>query len=613
MSATITGLGSGFDIESWVSQLVAAKTSSTLSPLQTKLQTLQNKSTAVSSLKTKFSALQSSLQAFTNIIYDSSSDMWTNTTINSSNSAYATATSTGNVAASNIDLEIEQVATATTAKSAHSLGTVSKDNVESAKFTNLANGQAKAGTFSMFLDGKEYAIEIKENDSLKDVMNKINDASGGKIQAQVDDNGIFSIKAYKEEVQDDGSKKFVEDKNANLSLGSSGDTSNLVSALKLHSKIGTYGHSSLYPTSVVNTGIAMVNGSSGLNGVQFFDENGNAVTSGKITINGIDFSVDTGTTLNGLIAKINGNSDVNVRATYDSLTNKLILTSTQTGQSNISLSEEGTNLLNVLGLTTGSGEDEVLAAGSQTLGQNAIVHINGNRVVSTSNTITGESSGISNLSITVKKPTAAYSENKDDDKNVTLDIKQDFTAVKEALKTFVNSYNDVVSTTKSYVSSGGAIGHDSSLNSILSTLRGLTSKVGNNDGDFSMLSNIGISTSKTDTTRLSIDEKKLDKALSENFDSVKSLLSDGYVSKEQSGLFDGLLDSVNNILDLQNGYFANKDTSLQSQIKSMNSRIERANRSLASYETRLTKQFNAMDNTIAALTAQLSTFQSYIG
>ena len=39
MSATITGVGSGFDIDSWVSQLVSAKESSLLTPLETKLST----------------------------------------------------------------------------------------------------------------------------------------------------------------------------------------------------------------------------------------------------------------------------------------------------------------------------------------------------------------------------------------------------------------------------------------------------------------------------------------------------------------------------------------------------------------------------------------------
>ena len=608
MSSTITGLGSGFDINSWVEQLVAAKESTMLTPLQTKLTNLQNKSSAISELKTKFSTLQSSLQAFTKVIYDSSSDMWTNTTINSSNSAYATATSAGNVAAASVNLKIEQIATATSAKSINSLGMISKDNIENAKFVNLANGQAKEGSFSMFLNGKEYSIEIDESDSLKNVMDKINDASGGKIQASVDDSGNFSIKAYKQ--AQDGS--WEVDTSANLVLGSSGDESNLASALKLHTKEGEYGYTSSYPVSVVNTGVAMAGDESGLFGIEFYDKDGNPADSGTITINGVDFTVDKNTSLNSLISKINGNSDANVKASYDSLTNKLILTSTQTGENNISLSSDGTNLLNVLGLTEGTGEDETLAQGSQTLGQNAIVYINGNKVISTSNTITGESSGIANLSITVKKPTSDYSSNPDDDKEVTLDIEPDYTKIKESLQTFVDAYNDVVETTKTLTSSDGAIGYDSSLNMILSSMRSLTSMVSENDDAFSMLAQIGISTSQSDTTKLTIDDAKLEEALSEDFNSVKLLLSDGYVSKNDTGLFDRLLVSVNAALDNENGYFTNSTNSVDSQIASMNTRIERANTRIASYEERITKQFNKMDSTISSLNSQLSALQAYL-
>ena len=75
MSTTITGVGSGFDIDSWVSQLVSAKQTSLLTPLQTKLTTLQNQSTALSELKGKYSTLQSALQTFTKTIYDSTTDM----------------------------------------------------------------------------------------------------------------------------------------------------------------------------------------------------------------------------------------------------------------------------------------------------------------------------------------------------------------------------------------------------------------------------------------------------------------------------------------------------------------------------------------------------------
>lgn len=610
MTTTITGLGSGFDIDSWVSQLVSAKESSTVTPLKTKLSTLETKNQAVSALQSKYTSLQSALQTFTRTIYNSSSDMWSNTKIKSSNEAYATASSSGSVASANVDLKIEQVATSTVAKSAHSLGLSSKDDILNTKFTNLANSQAKDGTFSMFLDGKQYEIEIEESDKVSDVIDKIKTASDGKIQASIDDDGIFTIKAYSKETLEDGSVRYEENKNSNLALGSNGDTSNMLTALKLYNKDGSSSISSAYPVQKIKTSVAMMNEESGLTGLKFYDENGNPATKGTVTINGVDFEIDENTSLNNLIQKINGNSKANVKASYDSLTNKISLTSTQTGQSSISLSESGTNLLNVLGLTEGEGENEVIAQGSQTLGQNAIVYINDNKVVSTSNTITGESSGIANLSITIKKPTSDYSNNPDDEQSINLSIDPDYTKVKESLKTFVDAYNAAVTSTKSAVKSDGAIGSDSSLNAVLNSLRSLTSSVGDNDGLYSMLSQIGISTSKTDTTQLSIDEEKLDEALNKNFDSVKKLLSDGATATEDNGLFDKLLTSVNNALDSDRGYFSKKTESLESQISLMNTRIERASTSLTNYQTRITKQFNAMDSTLSSLNNQYSAFSA---
>lgn len=606
MTTTITGLGSGFDIESWVSQLVSAKQASTVTPLETKLSTLNTKSSAVSDLETKFKTLKSSLEAFTKIVYNSSSDMWTNTSITSSNDTYATATSSGSVSSGDINLQIEQVATATSAKSVTGLGLVTTENMADTEYSLLANGQTKQGTFSMFLNGKQYEINIDEHDTLGDIMDDIEKVSGGKIKAEISSDGNFSIKAYNENGEVDTS--------AVLTLGSSGDTSNFASALKLHDSEGNYSYTSSYPVSIVNTDETFASGHSGLQGLLFTDEDGNlsASGSGKIIINGVEFEVDENMSINKLITKINGNSEVNATASYDSLTNKFILTSTETGQKNISLSSEGTNLLNVLGLTEGSGDEEKIADGSQELGQNAIAYINGNKVISTSNTITGESSGISNLSITIKKPTSDYSNNDKDEKTVTLSVEPDYTAVKNALQTFVDAYNDVVTTTKSAITSSGSIGSDSALSNILNNIRGITSMIGDNDGSLSLLSQIGISTSSSDATQLSIDTTVLDKALKENFDSVKSLLSDGYTSKEDNGLFDRLLSTVNAALDTQSGYFTQKSESLSTQIESMNSRIERANESLTKYQTRLYTQFNAMDATISSLNSQLTMFSSYI-
>ena len=447
----------------------------------------------------------------------------------------------------------------------------------------------------MFLDGKKYGIEIEEEDTLNDVIDKINNATKtseedeGLIKASLE-NGILTIKPT--------------DANSSLVLGSVGDTSNIVSALKLYEENGN-GFESKYPVSNVNTAKAMASDESGLGEINFTGEN----ETGKIKINGVEFSVDKNTTLDSLISKINGNSETHVKASYDSLMNKLILTSTETGKSNIALESEDTNLLNVLKLTQGTGDDERIANGSQELGKNAIVLVNDNEVISNSNTITGESSGIANLSITVKKATTGI---EDVPESAKLTINPDYSKVKDALKTFVDAYNDVVTTTKTAVSNDGAMAHDSSLSSILNTIKSVTTTSSENDGTFSVLSQIGITTSSSDPNKLEINDSKLTEVLEKDFESVKFLLSDGYVNENNNGIFDKLLKNVDGILDADRGYFTTKTESLDSQMKLLNSRIDRANTQLSKYEIRITDQFNRMDTVMSQLSTQLSTFQAYI-
>ena len=599
MTFTISGLGSGFDIDSWVSSLVSIKKSSTVTPIQTKISSLESQNSAISSLKTKYSALQSALQTFTKTVYNSSSDMWTNTSISSSDSDYVSATSSGSVSASSVDVKVDKIATATVARSYKSLG--SNESALNTQFSKLANGQATAGTFSMFVDNKQYQITIDKDDTLSQVIEKINDAGVSEsnpdavLSAQLDEEtGVLTIKPV--------------DRNAKLVLGSSGDTSNIVSALKLYKEGADYnGFESAYSISKINTSAAISSEESGLGDVSIGNEE---VSTGTIKINGAEIEIDENTTINSLISKINNIADTHVKASYDSLTNRMILTATQTGSSNIALEEENTNLLEVLGLTKIlENGDEILHPDSQDLGDNAVVSINGNDIISNSNTITGAASGIANLSITIKKPTVG----EDAPSSVTLGIEPDYSKVKSALQTFVKAYNDVVSATKSAVASDGSLSHDSSLQSILSTIRNIATGLGENNGDFSLLSQIGITASSSDTSQLEIDDSKLSEALKNNFDSVKYLLSDGSKDESDTGLFDKLLKNVDNILDTNNGYFSTKTQSLDSQISLLNTRLDRANTQLTKYETRITNQFNRMDSIMSQLSSQLSTFQSYIG
>ena len=139
----------------------------------------------------------------------------------------------------------------------------------------------------MFLNGKEYDIDIESDDTLKQVAEKIFDVTGGLIQAKVEDDGTFSIKAYSKEDDGEGHTTYTENESAKLSLGSSADESNLASALKMHTEIGTHGYQSNYALSNINTNIAMKNSASGLGELEFFDAEGNPADFGNVYIHSI--------------------------------------------------------------------------------------------------------------------------------------------------------------------------------------------------------------------------------------------------------------------------------------------------------------------------------------
>ena len=78
MSSVITfsGLGSGLDTSSWVTALVEAKQTETVTPISDKISTLENAQTGLSTVKTKYSSLQSALQTLTDSVYGGSMDVF---------------------------------------------------------------------------------------------------------------------------------------------------------------------------------------------------------------------------------------------------------------------------------------------------------------------------------------------------------------------------------------------------------------------------------------------------------------------------------------------------------------------------------------------------------
>ena len=153
---------------------------------------------------------------------------------------------------------------------------------------------------------------------------------------------------------------------------------------------------------------------------------------------------------------------------------------------------------------------------------------------------------------------------------------------------------------------------ETSLTSLKNTLRNYANgSNATNGGIFKLLSDIGISTSaadgnnlSTDTYTLSLDEEKLKKALTENPDSVKSLLAG------ENGILSMMESAVEQSLSATTGYFDVKTSTLDSDISRMEEKITKQNTNIETYRARLENQFYQMEMAIAQMQQNYSSFLS---
>jgi flagellar hook-associated protein 2 len=227
-----------------------------------------------------------------------------------------------------------------------------------------------------------------------------------------------------------------------LTLGSSSDSGNLLSVLKLDTSqitdvAGTYSTSSSAAIGGINLGATFNT-----------DQNAGfatAVTSGTFTINGVQFSVDaSGQNLNDIINEIN-QSSAGVIATYDQTTSQLVLTAKADGPQGISLGATGdnSNFLQASGMLANYTAPNKLSAGTQeTVGQSAQVvytDASGNidTVYSNSNTVSNVVPGVQ---LSLQQAVGGSS----GIAPVTIDVAQSSTALQTAIGTFVSAYNKVI-------------------------------------------------------------------------------------------------------------------------------------------------------------------------
>lgn len=282
---------------------------------------------------------------------------------------------------------------------------------------------------------------------------------------------------------------------------------------------------------------------------------------------------------------------------------RLLLTAASTGADNaITVTADGTALDFLNGTGTG-GQDTLQAA------QDAIVVIGDAlqtqlTIQRSSNTITDAIPGVT---LNLKKTTGVG-------ESVNVAVAADTTAVKDNIKKLVTAFNDIVkfinarNTYDTESKKGGSLFAEGTVRTVISNLRAALSNQVSGLTIYSSTGEIGFKTERDGT--ITLDEAKLDAALSQNYSSVKSLFVN---SSTVTGVAQRVNQAIDGLDDVENGAVTARKNGLTDQIERLTDDIQRKEDALSAYETRLRVQFASLDGLLSQLQAQGNYLRSRLG
>ncbi len=422
------------------------------------------------------------------------------------------------------------------------------------------------GEFTLGVNGAMININVATTDTLANVMSRISTATNGSVTASLTSDGKFVLEAAE---------------GVELVISSSTDTTNLVTIFNLSqdgSNVIT-GNTSLYKAS----------SSTKLTESGVFREGD--ITEGTFTIGNAEFTITSETTIASLISAINNSEDANASAYWDSINGKLVITSSSLGSTYVNISGGTSNFTEIFGLTVvdASGEER-LTTYNQELGNNAILTINGTRIVATSNTITSDISRIEGLTINIKGITeGSY---------VTITVERDTQSIIDAVQEVLDAYNTMIAELNTVLAIGGDLHNDTALKSLKNQITSIFTSSGTNGVSlFKNLAAIGISTESassampSDIYSLYLDEDKFEEALDTSEEAVKLLLVG---TDDNPGILIRVETIVENMLSTS-GYFTTKTKSLEREISSLDTKIEKAQARADAYKAMLQNKFKNME------------------
>ena len=576
MAISFSGLASGLDTSSWVEAFVSVKQSD-VTKIQKQLTSYQTTKSSLTDTRSAVSSLRTAIEKLTDAKFGGTFDLFGKSSATSSNEDVFTATVGSGAVRQNYDVSVQQVATYTKVTSTKSASAIADGS------TKLSNLGITAGSVTAYVNGAKHTVNIGSDYTVSDLTASF--AAFG-VKMEIDEDGALKFSAYNE--------------NDSIHINATTDTSNFTSLLGIERQDdGTYvSTNSIYKASTASKLTAEDAG---------FNER---ITEGTFTIGNATFTIDKNTTLSSLISMINTSDDAQAYAFWDDATGKLNITSKKEGASFINIEAGTSNFTDVMGLTESTWDEEgnllttKMLTEAQELGKNAIFSVNGTTMTSTSNVVGSDITRMTGVTLTLKRA------NTEEDGVTTLDIAQDVSGLKDAIKDFVSAYNSCISKIDSVTANGADLHGETSLTSLKNTLRNYANGANQtNGGVYKLLSELGISTASADannlsgdTNALTFDEDKFMEALEANPDSVKSILAG------ENGIFHMMENTVETSLKAVSGFFDVKTSTLDSNIKKMNEKITKQNENITAYKAQLEKKFSAMENLIAKMQQNYQSF-----
>ncbi|KAF0171179.1 MAG: flagellar hook-associated protein 2 [Limisphaerales bacterium] len=562
----ISGLASGFDWRSVVDQLAEVERApQTL--LKRQQATLNSVNNAYSTAQTYLTSLQIKVDAL------NETSLFEGRKVDSSDTTVATATADGGTPLAKYTFAVSQLATASVQQGSADAGSAlnATSDVSSLVLSSAPLATAvTAGTFTV--NGKR--VTVATSDTLQAVFDAISTATNGAVT------GSYDPATDKISLTGSGA----------ITLGSTTDTSNFLSALKLYNN-GTSSVASSYALGTVKQTTAL----SAANFATAVSDGGGG--NGSFKINGVAIAFNASTdSVTNVLTRINS-SAAGVTASYDSVTDRFLLTNKNTGDLGIALEDVTGNFLAA----------SKLAPGSLARGNNLTFTVNGGgTLVSSSNTISSASSGITGLAVTVLKAGSA-----------SLEVQSDKTKVKAAITDFIAAYNQVqsfidtatASTTdaKGKVSAGVLAGQTDA-NDLATKLRRLAnSPVTGLTTTLTKLADLGITT-RSDNNQITLAASTtLDAALADKAGDVKELFTNS-----STGLAVQLSAYLKATVGAS-GSLINRQSTLTKQAKDIDTQVADLERLVQSNRAALIRNFVAMESAQQRSNQQLQFLKQRFG